>query len=926
MPKTFHYTRILSAFPKSYAGARLYLKRGLPCQAKEIFQQITSNPRVNPRGISYDRFEAGLRRALRWQNFDTGFNLGNNTTIPPVLLAKILSEEIFSPTGNKSDPIYERAEVTDFSEAQVWLNRFLYAMRELGAEDFDLHTEPKTFFVRGPIDLLKIGLRDDPHFARALFPNFNLAKGEFCYVQPVPDNLAILQFRVLDRQENLIGKYAFDAEFTEWFSAYTYTEEEFRQAQIFNHNYLTVEEQAIQTRELKKLIALCLTVVNDFKNRMFFASNKYPLPQRFKIIGPARRMRIGLDDENSLNFRYLNLEPGIAYEVETFFAPIPGGNIETLAIKFKQIGSPNQPLTYYFGVKDLDFSPMISTRMQRDKDRVVLPARMRPRPWDDEKGPGIILDQLLMSRAWMDDGFEGKTLDHIKDPALRLKFLLIHQDIDSSVLTLSSFVPTGRRGRGKYYHDLDLLVDNKLAEIRGLPRSTLASLYLNKMRAAAIEIYEEVKDGTRRAFPDNFWKGWQGQLNFIICYKYLMEEKYKFTMDPVGYIIDPRFQRKNQSAFLKTACEKEDWDNFMAANKLAGGFALTFGKSMANLMAAAYPWAFDMTQPEGKHLELDAFKANKLWQEEDGERRAWIVLDHRLRQHAEVDLETLDPRLLRGQQTNFLASQGVTCWRDLFIKLELSGMVVVMEQFAGRPSKALAWRYPKAFDLSTPEGKHYHLNDFEPLTLFSAEEQRAMFLHETVAEGWEIDSNLPQKASLLWLAEHRLWNGYESKFDLFRRVLAEEFATGILNETHFRNLGTMQSIKPAPLRRIQETKAGGLPFGKIHLEKTAYFFPVELVNHTARKASADYGYIYLDDNATTPTKVFELIPNPSKYHRPVLIDFDPGEHPIIPIEVEASLIEIGRASHQLTTAQQKDLLEFVTVNGLEKIALFFAPL
>ncbi|MBU0672197.1 MAG: DUF4046 domain-containing protein, partial [Candidatus Margulisbacteria bacterium] len=251
--------------------------------------------------------------------------------------------------------------------------------------------------------------------------------------------------------------------------------------------------------------------------------------------------------------------------------------------------------------------------------------------------------------------------------AQRLKRLLNDPLFRASSLRLAE---TERVARGKYLPDLELLIGDKLSMIEGMSKAELIKLYVEKMSPVVQEVYEEVLDGSRKTFPDRFWSGRQGQLNMIICFRYLLEQKLGFQMQRSPQIIDSRFFRQNQGEFLVSEVGKEDWTAFCAKYKLGGGLNLTFANSFSQLIRTSYPWAFNLNSKEGSHLHPDDFRTNDTWQGSKGRKLAGRMADHRFRRHLGLTMDektkTFDPRLLRENQAELLASLGYTCWRDVF--------------------------------------------------------------------------------------------------------------------------------------------------------------------------------------------------------------------------------------------------------------------
>ncbi len=386
MPKIDAF-RISHRMPKRYKGATIDPAQSIAVQARRIFATLPGpKAKVNPHGLDQSRFEEGIRRALRWEEFRTGFQLGEEVTLSSYTIAKILSLEIFSPSSDHG-PIYQREEVIDLAEARVWLRRFLYVMEHLWPpEELDLSLDPKTFFVRGPAERLSLGLESDPHFTYAALPGFNLRAGEFCYVKPVADNLALLQLRVLDPEERLIRKYAYDRSMPGRFSIYTYRKEERRQFDILNQALLSPGQREEQRKNIQLLKEICQKLINrDPKPKQ-----PLPLPIRFSIAGPARHITLDLGKGKRITFARLHIDPHEVYEVEITVGNFPHSEQKTLVVKFRKSGSKKLPDIYYFDPRSDDFIQILERKMDRT-GRTSVPRKFIPRVWDDEGNRGIVL-------------------------------------------------------------------------------------------------------------------------------------------------------------------------------------------------------------------------------------------------------------------------------------------------------------------------------------------------------------------------------------------------------------------------------------------------------------------------------------------------------------------------------------------------------
>lgn len=515
---------------------------------------------------------------------------------------------------------------------------------------------------------------------------------------------------------------------------------------------------------------------------------------------------------------------------------------------------------------------------------------------------------------------------------LRLRILLLDKNFDPKKLNFSL---ARNVARGIYREDLELLTGDKLAQIKGIPRARLRALYLKKMTPAVLRIYQAVIKGKQKQFPKQFWHGWQGKLNLIICFRYVLEEECGIVMQRKPRQIDPRLSRKKQKQFLRDTCNGGDWAIFMAQFKLQGAIQQTFRNSISKLMRASYPWAFNLRTPEGQHLHPDDFKYDRMWQGYKGTRLIRRMLDHRLGKHLGITMDketqTFDSRLLRDNQGELLASLDQTCWRNVFIAEGMDGILSSRPEFQGKVGKILEWRYPWAFDWSKPEGEHLHHYDFEAKAVFTSDQElRTALLHEAAAAGWSIQA-LPKNISRDWLMNHGLGSlSSIPRIELFRRAFPNEFSHGVLAEIDFRNQTSTTSLRTTALRRIKKTKAGSTPYGIAHLKRVKYYFDRSLIGFAVRQESAEHGIIYRvhriiqpdsePGRQYSPVKAFYLVAGPKNYWRPRLLDYDPEKHPIISRTRKATLVDFGIAPHSLSIDQQKSVLklgafEFLRQNG-----------
>lgn len=548
--------------------------------------------------------------------------------------------------------------------------------------------------------------------------------------------------------------------------------------------------------------------------------------------------------------------------------------------------------------------------------------------------PLEISNRGIFSRTWRSVAQARPLLD--AHTAKRLETILLQQN--GTRLRLD-FDLTERVARGYYRPDLELLTGDKLSLVEDLPVKQRESLYLERLATPVIEIFEEVLSGSRKVFPDRFWSGRQGRLNMIICFRYALETHCGLEMQRSPRVIAPQLFRRAQPDFLRRHCGSEDWTAFVARFKLHGGFAQTFSNSINNLVRAAYPWAFDLNTPEGQHLHPDDFRHNNLWFGPQGKRIAWRMVDHRFRRHLGLTMDkktrTFDQRLLREGQAQLLTELGHGCWRDVFNAEGLGGLLASRPEFHSKVGLVLAWRYPWAFDLNTPEGQHLHSHDFEDRAVFPTDAMlRTALLHEAAQDQLSL-TDLTRQMNDNWLVAHGLASlRGSSRIDIMRRAFPEEFAIGSLTEADFRNQNATRTLRPMPYRMIRKTVAGGMTYGIVNVAMATFYFPANLIGSIVRLESADHGVVYevrrtLHGEGKTgrllrPVMVFARPHEDQTYWRPDLSEYDGNTHPIISDRLRQELVELGIAPHGLSLAQQKDLLAFIRRRGSHALPEFLS--
>lgn len=547
----------------------LNLNRSLGRQARQIFRQISREPGVNPARITSARFTDGVRKALEWMRLESGFTLENRTSLPVDFLARIFSGSIFSPHAPYG-PLHRREPVTDLSGARNWLSRFIADMRQPDESNpFDFLEEPRSFYVRGPVDDLNLGL---PEFPEAAFPGLSLSSGGPYYIKPVIDNLMGLQFRVIyynfkEREETTVGRYAFDRRYPWFFSKYVYTSEERARFAFANACYLTPDQLLEQQLGLEQLADTCRTLLGLAPR---YASNDLRGPTRFMLAGPARRLTVDLSlskleqmflrsrfgaKEGVLpecRFNFLNLEPGSIYCTEVGRGIIPGTSAdETTTITFTPEGMKRPAAVfYYLGAKG-NFTQLLKRQIDA-KGRIFLPVNFMPRPWDEDRA--------------------ALRINPRDSQAYRFRsFLLFHPDQEID--------------------DPALAVGNKLNGVKDGSREELAEIYQKRFQSLAARVYADVVSGKPGAFPRGFWAGWQGQLNFALCLRHLLIKLKVITFNAAGEInLDQSII--NVRAFLESFSDDRSWMALLRKHRLLDGMLKTYGHSLQDALRQACPEAF----------------------------------------------------------------------------------------------------------------------------------------------------------------------------------------------------------------------------------------------------------------------------------------------------------------------------------------------
>ena len=279
------------------------LRRGNPITIRRdvpiISQSATLLAEINHRcqhkvklDLGPEQLAEGLQRLLLRIDFRTHFSWEDEVTLSPHELSGLLVGHEYISYSDA--PVYERREVTTLEQAQPWITRFLYLYQGRPVDqttslhtgkDFNLRNEPKAFFARGPQENIQVGVLSDPHCGAAQFTKINIPSGSYYFVEPVLDNLVILQFMVYDKDLNWIRSYAYDASVPCLFSVYSYPEEEKRQFGIFNARLLNETEREHANTCMRKLLTLL--------QKLFAEGHFDNIPDLdFYLAGPARTINI----------------------------------------------------------------------------------------------------------------------------------------------------------------------------------------------------------------------------------------------------------------------------------------------------------------------------------------------------------------------------------------------------------------------------------------------------------------------------------------------------------------------------------------------------------------------------------------------------------------------------------------------------------
>ncbi len=370
-----------NAYPR---GIRLARDADVPSVAQDIHARATAH-NITKQLPSVDKVVHGLQRWIRLEQFRTAFQ-ETSVTVDRTAMHRILSGSLME--SDRQGWIWQREDVISLEEASAGVIRFIQSyLGVTPAQGSDIHIP--AFYVLGPTKSVQIGTPDNPLTAHAAFPNVNVPEGEIYFIKPVFDNLVGLQFRVLDRQDRILRRYAFDKSVAALFSDYDYAEEEERQFRIFNEGLLSPSERQAQA-ECMVFLRSALAVWwarSEGDNRLEL---RVPNCTKVKIVGPMRRLRLCIKSmhpnataaERIFVLNHLHLEPGETWTIKVLVdfssSKGPGG----IWISFSPINSTKKSRGLYLDAVEGNFIQTASGTMD-SKGRVVLPEQFHPRVWDD---------------------------------------------------------------------------------------------------------------------------------------------------------------------------------------------------------------------------------------------------------------------------------------------------------------------------------------------------------------------------------------------------------------------------------------------------------------------------------------------------------------------------------------------------------------
>lgn len=277
---------------------------------------------------------------------------------------------------------------------------------------------------------------------------------------------------------------------------------------------------------------------------------------------------------------------------------------------------------------------------------------------------------------------------------------------------------------------LPLVCNDHLSFLRSVIPN-VAKLYVRCFETYVIALHDDLLAGKRKKFPNGFWAGWQGEINLCILTDYFFNQRLGIVMDWQTKTIDPRTLDSNQLTSLLASFGHTVWEDLFADYKLLGGIYRVFNGSVAKTVQTTFPWAFDLSTPEGYHAHpWDFITQNSRTAANSQQLKNEAVL-HILRQHLGLVLDpkskTFDQRLLPQNQAAFLREHGCSSWTELFRKFGLAKFT----RWGGQKQKIFRLfkeAAPWLFDLSTPEGRHLHYPDFRENKMFDGSDGRELLL------------------------------------------------------------------------------------------------------------------------------------------------------------------------------------------------------
>lgn len=175
--------------------------------------------------------------------------------------------------------------------------------------------------------------------------------------------------------------------------------------------------------------------------------------------------------------------------------------------------------------------------------------------------------------------------------------------------------------------------------------------------------------------------------------------------------IAPDLFRGRQEAFLRRHGVGRWYDmmnKFGAAGLIRGE---DYDDSFCLTLEEAYPWAFDLGTPEGRHLHPWDFSPMGHWKKKENRIQA---IRHVFEAHLGLTItpEMVSPELLTPDGIDGLfRREGVAGWKELFERHGISRALDFYDagdRAYSQAASALAEAYPFVFDLESEEGRHLH--------------------------------------------------------------------------------------------------------------------------------------------------------------------------------------------------------------------------